>query len=229
MSFDVPADVQTPQRRALTGQLYDATWGRLFAAMYDRGLKATEDAGLREMRRETLRAARGRTIDLGAGTGANLGLYPDAVTELVLAEPDPHMSKQLSQKLAQSGRAAELVEAPAERLPFEDSSFDTAVFTLVLCTVPDPQAALAEAARILKPGGRLLFVEHVRAGHGGLARWQDRLESPWRFLADGCHCNRDTIANIEASPLSIERVEHGRLPKAPPIIRPLIQGQAVLD
>jgi ubiquinone/menaquinone biosynthesis C-methylase UbiE len=210
------------------GRIYDETWGRLFAAMYDRGLKGAEDAGLREMRRETLAVAHGRTIDLGAGTGANLALFPDAVTELVLAEPDPHMSKQLRQKLAQSSHPAELVEAPAERLPFEDSSFDTAVFTLVLCTVPNPQAALAEATRILKPGGKLLFVEHVRAENAGLARWQDRFEKPWRFLADGCHCNRDTVANIEASELTVERVERGKLPKAPPIVRPLVRGSASL-
>jgi ubiquinone/menaquinone biosynthesis C-methylase UbiE len=211
------------------GRIYDATWGRLFAAVYDRGLKGTEDAGLREMRRETLAAAHGRTIDLGAGTGANLALYPDAVTELVLAEPDPHMVKQLRRKLAQSGRAVELVEAPAERLPFEDSSFDTAVFTLVLCTVPNPEAALAETARVLKPGGRLLFVEHVRADDAGLARWQDRLEKPWRLLGDGCHCNRDTVATIEASPLSVEKVERGTLPKAPPLVRPLVRGSATLS
>lgn len=210
------------------GRIYNATWGRLFAAVYDRGLKGTEDAGLREMRRETLAAAHGRTIDLGAGTGANLALYPDAVTELVLAEPDPHMVKQLRRKLAQSGRAVELVEAPAERLPFEDSSFDTAVFTLVLCTVPNPEAALAETARVLKPGGRLLFVEHVRADDAGLARWQDRLEKPWRLLGDGCHCNRDTVATIEASPLSVEKVERGTLPKAPPLVRPLVRGSATL-
>jgi SAM-dependent methyltransferase len=211
------------------GRVYDATWGRLFAAAYDRGLKGTEEAGLREMRRETLAAARGRTIDLGAGTGANLALYPDAVSELVLAEPDPHMAKRLREKLANSGRDAQLVEAPAERLPFEDSSFDTAVFTLVLCTVPDPEAALAEAARVLKPGGMLLFVEHVRADNAGLARWQDRLEKPWRFAADGCHCNRDTVANIEASPLTVEQVERGRLPKAPPLVRPLVRGSATLS
>lgn len=211
------------------GRIYDTTWGRLFAAMYDRGLKGTEDAGLREMRRETLAAAQGRTIDLGAGTGANLALYPDAVTELVLAEPDPHMSKQLRQKVARSDRTAELVEAPAERLPFEDSSFDTAVFTLVLCTVPDPEAALAEAARVLKPGGKLLFVEHVRATDAGLARWQDRLEKPWRFIGDGCHCNRDTVATIEASLLTVEQVERGRLPKAPPLVRPLVRGRATLS
>jgi ubiquinone/menaquinone biosynthesis C-methylase UbiE len=209
------------------GRIYDATWGRLFAAVYDRGLKGTEEAGLREMRRETLRAAHGRTIDLGAGTGANLDLYPDSVSELVLAEPDPHMVKRLREKLAGSGRAAGLIEAPAERLPFEDASFDTAVFTLVLCTVPDPSAALAEAARILKPGGKLLFIEHVRSEDAGLARWQDHLEKPWRFLGDGCHCNRDTVANIEASPLTVDRVARGRLPKAPPLVRPLARGTAV--
>jgi SAM-dependent methyltransferase len=121
-----------------------------------------------------------------------------------------------------------VVQAPAERLPFEDSSFDTAVFTLVLCTVPDPAAALAEAARVLRPNGRLLFVEHVRSEDPGLARWQDRLERPWRFLGDGCHCNRDTVAAIEASPLALERVERGELPKSPPLVRPLVRGQATL-
>jgi SAM-dependent methyltransferase len=211
------------------GRIYDATWGRGFAALYDRGLKATEEAGLRDTRRQVLAEARGRTIDLGAGTGANIGLFPEAVTELVYAEPDPHMAKRLREKLAESGESSEIVEAPAQSLPFEDSSFDTAVFTLVLCTVPDPAASLTEAARVLKPGGRLLFVEHVRAEDPGLARWQDRLERPWRFLADGCHCNRDTVAAIEASPLKLERVEKGDLPKALPLVRPLARGSAMLS
>ena len=210
------------------GRIYDATWGRGFAAVYDRGLKATEEAGLREVRRQTLARAGGRTIDLGAGTGANLDLFPPGVTELVLAEPDPHMLAKLRAKLAESSSAATAIQAPAEKLPFEDSSFDTAVFTLVLCTVPNPVAALAEAARVLRPGGRLLFVEHVRAGDPGLARWQDRLEKPWRFLADGCHCNRDTVTTIEASPLTLEQVEHGDLPKALPIVKPLVRGSATL-
>lgn len=208
------------------GRIYDATWGRGFAALYDRAFEATEEAGLRAMRREVLSEARGRTIDLGAGTGANLGLYPDAVTELVLAEPDPHMLKQLRVKVGEKGVVAEVSDASAEDLPFPDASFDTAIFTLVLCTVPHPDRALAEAARVLKPGGKLLFLEHVRAEDAGLARWQDRLEGPWRFLADGCHCNRDTVESIEASPFTVEQVEHSKLPKAPPLVRPLVQGQA---
>lgn len=211
------------------GRIYDATWGRGFAALYDRGFEATEEAGLREMRRETLSAAQGRTIDLGAGTGANLDLYPDAVTDLVLAEPDPHMLRQLQVKVGEKGVAAEVSDASAQDLPFPDSSFDTAIFTLVLCTVPNPEQALAEAARVLKPGGKLLFLEHVRAENAGLARWQDRLEKPWRFLADGCHCNRDTVANIEASPFTVEQVEGDTLPKAPPLVRPLARGSATLS
>jgi len=209
------------------GRIYDATWGRAFSALYDRLTKKTEEAGLREMRRQTLAAASGRTIDIGCGTGANLGLYPDAVTELVLAEPDPHMVKRLRPRVSAAGIDAEVLEAPAERLPFEDASFDTAIYTLVLCTVPDQPAALAETARILKPGGKLLFVEHVRADDPGAARWQDRLHGPWKFFADGCHCNRDTLAGIEAAGFTVESATDDEMPQAPPLIRPLIRGSAV--
>jgi ubiquinone/menaquinone biosynthesis C-methylase UbiE len=210
------------------GRLYDATWGRFFAVVYDRMLSGTEDAGLRNTRREVLAQASGRTIDIGAGTGANAALFPDAVTELVMAEPDGHMARQMRRKLAEADRAAQVVEAPAEALPFEDSSFDTAVFTLVLCTIPKPDAALAEAARVLKPGGRMLFIEHVRSRDARLARWQDRLEKPWRFCGDGCHCNRDTLATIQASPFELDDVAHDRMPKAPPIVRPMLRGSAHL-
>ena len=125
--------------------------------------------------------------------------------------------------------AKHLVEAPAEALPFGDDTFDTAVATLVLCTIPDPVAAIAELARVLKPGGHLLFIEHVRSDDPGRARWQDRLEKPWRFMADGCHCNRDTEATLTASAFTLETVEYGKMPKAAPIVRPLIQGTAVLS
>ncbi|MGZ8667725.1 MAG: class I SAM-dependent methyltransferase [Solirubrobacterales bacterium] len=209
------------------GRVYDATWGRAFAAFYDRGLKAVEEAGLREVRREVLSAATGRTVDLGAGTGVNAELFGDAIDELVLVEPDPHMAVRLRRRVAASGGEAEIVQAPAERLPFEDASFDTAVFTLVLCTVPDPAAALAETARILRPGGRMLFVEHVRSEDPRRARWQDRLERPWGVFANGCHPNRDTVALIEASALELEEVESGRLPKSIPIVRPMVRGAAL--
>ncbi len=208
------------------GRLYEATWGRIFPAVYERSIKATEDAGLREMRKDLLAEASGRVLEIGAGTGLNLGLYPEAVEELVLVEPDPHMAKRLRPKLNDSGRQATVIEDSAERLPFEDASFDTVVATLVFCTIPDPAAALREAARVLKPGGRLLFLEHVRSPDLSLARWQDRLETPWRLFGDGCHCNRDTVATIESSPLRLGELERTEMPKAPPIVRPMVRGSA---
>jgi SAM-dependent methyltransferase len=209
------------------GRIYDATWGRFFSATYDRMMRGTEEAGLHDMRRETLAAASGRTIEIGSGTGANLGLYPEAVTELVLVEPGPHMAKQLRSRVREGRFDAEVVEAPAERLPFEDASFDTAVYTLVLCTVSDQATALAETARILKPGGRMLFIEHVRSGDPGAARWQDRLHGPWKLFADGCNCNRDTLAGIRAAGFIVDSPATGELQKAPPLIRPIVRGSAV--
>ena len=213
------------------GKTYDATWGRLFASLYDRGLKATEENGLGDLRRALLAGARGRVVEIGSGTGVNLDLYGEGIEDLTLIEPDPHMGAKLRERLADravDGAPARLVAAPAEAIPFADDTFDTAVATLVLCTIPDPVAAIAELARVLKPGGHLLFIEHVRSADPGTARWQDRLEKPWRFLADGCHCNRDTEATLGASAFQVEGVEHGVLPKSPSIVRPLISGTAVL-
>jgi ubiquinone/menaquinone biosynthesis C-methylase UbiE len=213
------------------GRIYDATWGRAFSAVYDRGFKATEEAGLREIRRELLAQARGRVLELGAGTGLNLDHYPTTIEGLTLVEPDPHMTKQLREKLADAGKSAEIsvVEAPGEDLPFPDDSFDTVAVTLVLCTVPDPEATLAEIKRVLDPDGQLLFLEHVRSRSPELAKWQDRLERPWRFLGDGCHCNRDTVSAISAAGFSLGDVERGRLPTAPPIVRPLARGSAAVS
>ena len=202
---------------------------RIFAALYDRLLSGTERAGLRDMRAELLAGARGRTLELGAGTGLNLPHYTEAVTELVLTEPDPHMARRLRARLDDEPPAparVEVVETPAEHLPFEDQSFDSVVSTLVLCSVESPGTAAGEIARVLKPDGRLLYLEHVRSGDHGLARWQDRLERPWGWLGAGCHPNRDTVAELEAAGLQNESLVRDRMPKAPPIVRPLVRGQA---
>jgi len=123
-------------------------------------------------------------VEIGAGTGANLAAYPlGAISELVLVEPESPMAARLRTRLQSVGAAqARVVGAPAESLPLPDASADFAVSTLVLCTVSDPARALAELRRVLKPGGRLLFIEHVRSQDARVARWQDRFQPAWDGL-----------------------------------------------
>jgi ubiquinone/menaquinone biosynthesis C-methylase UbiE len=201
----------------------------IFARFYDRMTAGTERAGLGEMRHELLASASGRVLELGAGTGHNLEHYTDAVSELVMTEPDPHMARRLRERLAEERSTparVEVIEVPAEDLPFDDGSFDTVVATLVLCTVTDQQRTLAEARRVLVEGGRFLYIEHVRSSRPGLARWQDRLQRPWGFFAGGCHPNRATDQAIADAGFWIDSLERGKLPKAPPLVRPLIRGTA---
>lgn len=203
-------------------------WGRVFAAMYDRIMADTEAAGLAERRRALLTGAQGRVIELGAGTGVNLQHYPaTGIEELVLVEPEAPMAKRLERRASESTLSARVIRAPAEELPLPDASFDTAVCTLVLCTVRDPARALAELRRVLRPGGRLLFLEHVRSEDPRIARWQDRLHPLWVRFGHGCHCNRPTLDALSGAGFELGEVEHGRVPKAPPIVRPLIAGTAI--
>jgi SAM-dependent methyltransferase len=136
------------------------------------------------------------------------------------------MRAVLEHRVARSRRPARVLDAPAEALPFPDDAFDTVVSTMVLCTVGDVAAAIAETRRVLRPGGRLLFVEHVRAASPRLARWQDRLAGPWAAFAQGCRCNRPTDALL-ARELRLERVEHGRWRGMPALVHPLVVGEAV--
>jgi ubiquinone/menaquinone biosynthesis C-methylase UbiE len=201
----------------------------VFARFYDWMTASIERAGLAEMRSALLASASGRTLELGAGTGHNLPFYTDAVTELVLAEPDPHMAKRLRAKLAEEGtRASEVsvIGASAEELPFDDGSFDTVVATLVFCTVKDPVRAAAEARRVLVEGGAFLFIEHVRGSSRRLAGWQDRLERPWGFFTGGCHPNRATDQLLAGAGFWVDHLERGKLPKAPRLVRPMIRGVA---
>lgn len=201
--------------------------GWLFAALYDRMLAGVEKAGLRERRVQLLEAAYGRVLEIGAGTGANLALYGPNVAALTLTEPEAPMARRLAKHLRERSRSAELVEAGAEELPLPDGQFDTVVSTLVLCTVADPLRALREVWRVLKPGGQLLFIEHVRSEEPRLAKWQDRLNGLNRIVAHGCNCNRSTLDAIEQAGFTIRSLEKGQLAKAPPFVRPLITGAAL--
>jgi ubiquinone/menaquinone biosynthesis C-methylase UbiE len=200
----------------------------IFAGTYERFTAASEEAGLAERRRELIAGARGRVLEIGGGLGANLAYYGPEVESVTLAEPGPAMAKRLEGRLAERrgelSFGVELVRAPAERLPFERDSFDTVVSTLVLCAVGDQRRALSELRRVLKPGGQLLFLEHVR-GDGRTGTMQDRLNWLNRLVVR-CNCNRDTLASITASGFTVSSLEHGELPKAPPFVRPLIVGSA---
>jgi ubiquinone/menaquinone biosynthesis C-methylase UbiE len=198
----------------------------IFAALYDRMATSAERRWMGGRRRRLLAGASGAVLEIGGGTGANLPHYRD-VDLVTVAEPDPFMRKRLSQKLADARVPVEVSEAGAEALPFPDGSVDTVVSTLVLCTVPDQGSALDEIRRVLRPGGRLLFIEHVRA-EGSAARWQDRLEPLWRRLFGGCHPNRDTVAAFEESGFEIESFESFLPPDPLSVLMPCVQGSATV-
>ena len=211
----------TPRRRS-------SAWGRTFAAIYDPFLWVGERAGLRAHRHELLGQARGFTVDIGSGTGLNLLHYPDRLDDLVLAEPDPAMRARLKKRLYRSRCQARIVDSSAEQLPFADQSVDTVVSTFVLCTVSAPDVALGEIGRVLRPDGQLLFIEHVRSESPKLARWQDRLDKPWRRFAQGCRCNRATAELIVASGFEFAERRMASWPAMPPFVRPLVIGSAQL-
>ena len=204
----------------------DGLGARFDAALYGPFLWLGERLTMRGHRAEVAARARGRVLEVGAGTGLNTAHYRDDVEELVLAEPDPAMARKLRRAAAGAGVPARVVEAPAETLPFDDDSFDSVVSTMVLCTVADPGAAVAEIDRVLRPGGTFLFVEHVLSDSPRLARWQHRLAGPWASFASGCRCNQDTLAMIDAR-LTLARIERSSWRGMPRLVHPLVVGEAL--
>ena len=202
-----------------------SVWGRIFAGIYDHVMAKTESAGLGAHRQALLAAATGDVLEIGAGTGTNLRYYGDSVQTLTFTEPEKPMVRRLQKRILERRPYAKLLRAPAEDLPFNDDSFDTVVATLVLCTVDDQPRALRELRRVLRPGGRLLFIEHVRSTDPELARYQDRMNGINRFVV-GCDCNRPTLDSLQEAGFTITRVEHTTLPKAPKCARPAIVGSA---
>lgn len=197
------------------------------AAMYDAIIAPAERLGLGRLRGELVAPLRGRILELGAGTGKNLPHYSEDVAELVLLEPDPHMRRRLRRRLhstAIEGRVS-FSDAPAERLPFEQGSFDHVVFTLVLCSVTDVTACLTEAHRILAPGGHLSLIEHVAAPLGSTRRaWQSRLDPYWSKLAAGCHLDRDPRTELGRLGFRPEREFVETFRGVPGFLRPLLHG-----
>jgi ubiquinone/menaquinone biosynthesis C-methylase UbiE len=203
-----------------------SVWGRVFAAGYDRFMAKSERDCFGGHREALLTAAKGDVLEIGGGTGANLSFYDGAVDTLTITEPEKPMVRRLEKHIRDSKPEAKVLRAPAEDLPFNEQSFDVVVSTLVLCTVDDQPRALREVRRVLRPGGKLLFIEHVRSDDEKIARWQDRLLPLNVRLLHGCHCNRATLDGIRAAGFEVTQVDHGTITHAPPFIRPLIVGVA---
>jgi ubiquinone/menaquinone biosynthesis C-methylase UbiE len=199
--------------------------GKFFAATYDHQIKRIEQAGLGALRHDLLAEVSGRVLEVGGGTGANLVHYGPSVTSLTVTEPEVPMLKRLERRVRDQSPTTTVLRAPAEDLPFEDGSFDVVVSTLVLCGVDDQPRAVREIRRVLRPGGRLLFLEHVRSSDPELARKQDRIN--WlNQLVVCCDCNRPTLETIEGAGFCVTTLQHTSLPKAPSFGRPAIVGSA---
>jgi ubiquinone/menaquinone biosynthesis C-methylase UbiE len=197
----------------------------LFARVYAR-VGHLMDAEIGDHRRRLLAGLTGRILEIGAGNGPNFLHYPATVTQVLAVEPEPYLRRLALAAARQAPVPIRVVAGTAEALPAPDASFDAVVASLVLCTVADPDQALAEVRRVLHPGGMLRFYEHVRASDPRLARWQDRLERPWGWLVGGCHPNRDTVAAIGAAGLQVVQLDRFDLQAMPALARPHVLGAA---
>jgi ubiquinone/menaquinone biosynthesis C-methylase UbiE len=200
-------------------------WERGFASVYDRINAAMEAAFMGRRRAAMIGPLEGRILEIGAGTGANLAHYQRAA-QVVCAEPSAPMRRRLAPKIAAAAVPIEVHDAVGESLPFDDASFDAVVSTLVLCTVRDVEATLAEVRRVLRPDGRLLFIEHGGGAAGRKGRWQQRLDPIWTKAACGCHLTRDARRNLEAAGFSLNEFEEFTPKRTPPLLVPFAQGVA---
>jgi ubiquinone/menaquinone biosynthesis C-methylase UbiE len=199
--------------------------GTFFALTYDRQMAKTEKAGLAAYRQSLLTGIRGRVLEIGGGTGANLQWYGPAVESLMVTEPEIPMLHRLERKVRELAPTAKVLRAPAEDLPFNAASFDVAVSTLVLCGVSDLPRALRELRRVLRPGGQLVFLEHVRSDDPARARLQNRMNWLNRLVVC-CDCNRPTLDSIQQAGFTVTKVAHMALPRAPKFVSPAIMGIA---
>ena len=167
-------------------------------------------------------------LEVGAGTGVNIRFYSDNITRLVLTEPDKHMRNLLKEQVDNHRlENASVASGTAEQIEADDESFDYVVATLVCCSVTDLKACLREIKRVLKPGGSLVFLEHVAAADStSRKRWQNRINPVWKTFMGNCHLNRETEQAIVTEGFDIIQIDRESMRKAPPIVRPTIRGIA---
>lgn len=173
---------------------------------------------VQRQREKVVPLAHGRVLEIGIGTGLNLPHYDAArVDHIVGLDPGTEMHPLAQKRLEASGLSVELVGLSAERIPYDDATFDSVLVTFSLCTIPDPVASLREMRRVLKPQGRLIFCEHGRAPDASVARWQDRLTPVWSKFAGGCHLNRDIPALLDQAGFDCEDLQTMYLPGPRPL------------
>jgi len=201
----------------------------LFARLFDRLSRLMERA-MGKHRTELLAGLSGRVVEIGAGNGINFGRYPETVREVLALEPEPYLRERALRAARKVPVRVSVCDSVAVPLPLEDATFDAAVVSLVLCTVPDPDAALGELRRVLKPGGELRFLEHVRSEQERKAGFQDWLDRSrvWPCLGGGCHCARDTVRAIETAGFQLERVRRFQLGPSWVVTDPHVLGSARL-
>jgi ubiquinone/menaquinone biosynthesis C-methylase UbiE len=202
---------------------------RLFARWYPKAAQSLEDRGLGEQRARLLAGLSGRVLEVGAGHGANFTHYPGAVTELVAVEPEEALRDLARERVEELGLKATVLEGQAEQLSFENDSFDAVVTTLVLCSVEDQALALAEIHRVLKPGGRLVLLEHVASANRNIRALEYLFDVVvWSHVFGGCHTSRDTGAALTAAGFDTDGLEAKRLPFLPyPLkVSPHLAGEA---
>lgn len=177
---------------------------------------AMRNKHLAPYRARVIGAAEGRVLEIGAGSGLNLKLYQPTTSEVLALEPDPALTRMAQINAKGASRPVTFLEASAEQIPLDDKSIDTVVTTWTLCTIPNGLRALEDMRRVLKPNGKLLFVEHGLAPERGVQKWQNRLTPIWARVSGGCHLNRPIGAMIEAGGFKIDRLETGYLPGPKP-------------
>lgn len=200
----------------------------LMAKFYDTAMKHTEKLCLSNWRSELLGQIHGDILEIGSGTGVNLKYYPDTINRLVLSEPNANMRHYLNQRIEESGiNNISIAHNQAESIDFPDESFDYIVSTLVLCSVTDQLNCLTELKRLLRPNGKLIFIEHVAAeDHSRILKWQKRINPFWKIMAGNCHLTRNTESVIKQAGFNTIQVEKTFLLGAPRLVAPIIKGIA---
>lgn len=178
-----------------------------------------------EYRRRLIPTAQGQVLEIGVGPGFNLPLYGPAVDRIIALEPSPKLLAMAGRMTRGLSHPIELLEASAESLPMEDRTIDTVVSTWTLCSIPDVTRALDEMRRVLKPSGRLVFVEHGLSPDASVCRWQQRLTPVWKRLAGGCHLNRPIETLLAEAGFRLERIEHSYM-KGPKPLAYMYEGSA---